>query len=329
MGWVAIPAVLLILVIWGLSLEAAARARDRARYPAPGALFDVGGHRLHLLCSGKRRAGQPVVVLEAGLASWSFYWRLAQPEVARFARVCSYDRAGLGWSERGPEPRSARRLAEELHALLGQAGEKGPYVLVGHSLGGLLAREFARQHLDEVAGLVLVDSAHEDQMERIPTARREVERSVKAMRYLAVIGRFGLVRALSRSLLKRFPSVRTPEDKAVFRASLLGSAYFQTVAAESQAMLDNGPAERLESLGDRPLVVIKAGSRPARLPAGMTAEQWRELRKPWDAIQEELVCLSTRGRLVVADKSLHTVQVEQPEVVVEAIREVVEAASRS
>ncbi len=330
MWWLAIPLLFVVLLVWGYSLEAASRARDRARYPPPGVLFDVGGRRLHLLCSGQRRAGQPTVLLEAGLGSWSFYWRLVQPEAARFARVCAYDRAGMGWSERGPEPRSAERIAQELYALLGEAGESGPYVLVGHSLGGLLVREFARQHPEQVAGMVLVDSAHEDQLQRIPSARRETERSIRAMRYLSVAGRFGLVRAMSRSLLKRFPSVRTPEDKAVFRACLLGSAYFDTIAAESRAMLaDDGRGERLGSLGDRPLVVIRAGGRPSRLPAGMTAEQWRELRQPWEAIQEELVGLSSQGRLVVAEKSLHNVQMEQPEVVVEAIREVVAAASSS
>src|SRR5207244_2745846 len=145
--------------------QALAEARDRRKYPPPGRLVDVDGHRLHLQCLGD---GRPTVVLEAGLSTCSLDWSRVLPEVARLTRVCAYDRAGHGWSDRGSKPRTSQRLADELHTLLINAGIDGPYVLVGHSYGGQIARIFGTRYPDEVAGLVLVDSSHENQRSRIP-----------------------------------------------------------------------------------------------------------------------------------------------------------------
>ena len=130
--WIGVVAgaSLVPLVVAGVC-QLIAEARDRQRYPPPGSLVDVGGHKLHLRCSGQ---GEPTVVLEAGLSSPALVWSLVQPQVAAFARVCSYDRAGYGWSDTGPKPRSAERIADELHRLLINANVPGPYVLVGHSL---------------------------------------------------------------------------------------------------------------------------------------------------------------------------------------------------
>src|SRR6202011_3609510 len=121
---------------------------------APGQLVDLGGWRLHLNCSGLVGASQPTVILEAGAGSFSVDWSLVQPEVARFARVCSYDRAGLGWSDLGPRPRTLRQVVWELHTLLEKAGVPPPYVLVGHSYGGILARLYAFTYPSELGGIV-------------------------------------------------------------------------------------------------------------------------------------------------------------------------------
>lgn len=126
------------------------------RPPPPGRLIDLGTHRLHLRCEGD---GTPAVVFEAALGASSLSWILVQPAVARVTRACSYDRAGFGWSEPGPPPRTAGRLAAELYALLDRAGVPGPYILVGHSFGGLVARLFAARHADEVAGMILIEPA--------------------------------------------------------------------------------------------------------------------------------------------------------------------------
>ena len=136
-------------------------------YPVPGMLVSVGDHRLHIHCSGR---GTPTVILDAGLGGNSLHWVYVQPRVASFTRVCSYDRAGYGWSEPGPAGRTGIRNAEELYTLLRAANVAGPYVLVGHSFAGYVARLFANRHAEETVGLVLVDAAHEAQFDRFEAA---------------------------------------------------------------------------------------------------------------------------------------------------------------
>ena len=133
----------------GASYEAIAAGGDAKAYPPPGRLVDVGGYRLHIQCAG---TGSPAVVLDAGLGGTSLDWNLVQKEMGLTTQVCAYDRAGMGWSETGPLPRTPDQIARELHTLLTNAGIPGPYVLVGHSVGGKNVRMFALQYPDEVAG---------------------------------------------------------------------------------------------------------------------------------------------------------------------------------
>lgn len=151
--------VVLVFVVIGLIAVGAVyqllgTAVDRRRYPPPGQLVEIDGARLHVHVEG---SGEPTVVLEAGLAATSLSWSYVQPEVAKFARVCSYDRAGLGWSDAGRSPRTVRAMVHALNRLLGGAELRGPFVLVGHSFGGLLVRAYAAAYPEDVAGLVLVD----------------------------------------------------------------------------------------------------------------------------------------------------------------------------
>src|SRR5215207_2765747 len=147
-----------ILALAGISYEAIAARGDARRYPPPGQLVDVGGYRLHIQCVG---TGSRTVVLDAGLGGSSLDWNLVQPALGRTTRVCAYDRAGMGWSDPGPQPRTPRQIADELHTLLTNAGIAGPYVLVGHSLGGKNVRLFALAYPEQVAGMVLVDARSE------------------------------------------------------------------------------------------------------------------------------------------------------------------------
>jgi pimeloyl-ACP methyl ester carboxylesterase len=128
-------------------------------------MVDMGGHRLHIDCVGQ---GSPTVILESGLGNMSADWANVQPEVAKTTRVCTYDRAGTGWSEPGPEPRDPQQIARELHTLLGNARIDGPYVLVGQSFGGLYVRMYAARFPQEVEGMVLVDASHPDMWTRLP-----------------------------------------------------------------------------------------------------------------------------------------------------------------
>src|SRR5512133_3761126 len=150
-----ILAVPLILLLAGGIYEPMAEAADARAYPQPGQMVDVGGYRLHIHCTG---SGSPTVVIESGWGDSSAVWGWVQPEVARTTRVCAYDRAGMGWSEASSQPRNAREFAKELHTLLVNAKEPGPYVLVGHSMGGFTVIVYAHDYQSEVAGLVLLDS---------------------------------------------------------------------------------------------------------------------------------------------------------------------------
>src|SRR5688500_9896367 len=156
---VGLCSLIVVTAVTGAAYQWLATRRDLAKTPPPGQLVDIGGYRLHLWCTGK---GSPAVVLASGAGAFSVDWGLVQPEVARFARVCSYDRAGSAWSDPGPIPRTMKQEVYELRALLRKARVKAPYVLVGHSYGGLLARLYARQYRREVVGLVLVDSTDSD-----------------------------------------------------------------------------------------------------------------------------------------------------------------------
>src|ERR1043165_7689090 len=141
---------------------AAAAAQTAPPLPPPGRLIDVGGWKLHLNCTGERRANQPLVVLESGVGDFSVEWSLVQPSVARFARVCSYDRAGDGWSELGPHSRTMHQIVYELHNLLDRAGERAPLVRVGHSYGGHLVRLYASTYPKEVAAMALLEPGVDD-----------------------------------------------------------------------------------------------------------------------------------------------------------------------
>ena len=165
LGWIA--ALIIGLMVLGAIYESRAEAADAKAYPPPGELVDVGGYRLHINCTG---TGSPTVVIDAGLGDWSTTWAgYVQPEVAKTTRVCTYDRAGMGWSEPGPLPRDAAQFATELHTLLQNANIPGPYIMVGHPLGGLVVRVFVHEHASEIAGVVLVDSMNPKQLTSSPT----------------------------------------------------------------------------------------------------------------------------------------------------------------
>jgi pimeloyl-ACP methyl ester carboxylesterase len=165
---------LVALAVIGVIYQAFATQIYRRIYPPPGELVDVGGHSLHLNCVGE---GSPTVILESGLGAMSVDWANIQPEVSDTTRVCAYDRAGTGWSEPGPGPGDPQQIAAELHTLLANAGIDGPYVLVGHSFGGLYVRMYAYQYPNEVEGMVLVDSSHPEQSRRSAQAQAASEAS--------------------------------------------------------------------------------------------------------------------------------------------------------
>jgi pimeloyl-ACP methyl ester carboxylesterase len=188
--------VLALLAGAGVVYQAVATGRAQRAQPAPGAMVDVGGHRLHIACVGQ---GGPTVVLDAALGNMSAHWARVQQEVARTTRVCAYDRAGLGWSEPGPGPRDADHITSELHTLLGNAGIPGPYVMVGHSFGGLYTQLFAARYPEQVAGVVLVESSHPQQFTRLPDGPQNYEMARRMYTIAPVLARLGVVRLFDLS----------------------------------------------------------------------------------------------------------------------------------
>lgn len=259
-------------------------ARDAAGFER---LVDVGGRRLYLKCSGQARKGIPVVVLDAGMGNASDVWSLVQPTVAQFARVCSYDRAGMGKSDRAPRAHSSQDMVDDLHKLLIKARINSPYVLVGHSFGGMNARLFASQYPKEVVGMVLVDSTHEDE-----TAR--------------------MLALLPPEIVKN----AKPEDMVVRSAENVDF---------------NKSVEQLRAANwrrDIPLIVLTRGSatfNPNDYTVPSLAPKFEQLRLE---LQQELVRRSSKGRQIIAEKSGHNIHRDQPELVIDAIRQVLADSNR-
>src|SRR5919112_4156642 len=179
---------LLVLAVVGAIYQAIATERAERAYPPPGEMVDVGGYSLHINCVGQ---GSPTVVLDGGLGEWSAQWVLVKQGVSGTTRVWAYDRAGVGWSEMGPEPRDAKQISNELHALLEGTGIEGPYVLVGHSFGGLYMQTYAARYPDEVAGVSLVESSHPEQFSYRLVARDSYEPQKQLFAVSSLLGRLG------------------------------------------------------------------------------------------------------------------------------------------
>ena len=299
---------------------------DRKQHPPIGRLIDIGGHRLHLYCIGP---GSPTVVLEAAAPGWSLYWSTVQPEVAQVTRVCAYDRAGLGWSERGPLPRTGRRLARELHQLLTRGGIPGPYILVGHSLGGFVTRLYREEHPLEVVGMVLVDAGHESEMRQaefrsFANAGKSMLPVIRAMTMLGIPRLMASYDQLPPLLTGQEEKVPT-EIRPMLRAGWLRTGYFSTLTDESDALIDTLEQVRhTRSLGDLPLVVITATG-PLWWPDMPGQVNPAKFKKMWLDLQQNLTTLSSNSRQVFADQSSHFVQFDQPTLVSETIRQMVVA----
>ncbi len=297
---------ILILAAWGFGYERISAARDLRLYPPPGQLIDLGGYRLHLNCSGE---GSPTVILEHGSSGSYLDWYRVQPEIGRFTRVCSYDRAGYGWSDRSPKPRLPSAMAEELHTLLERAGQKPPFVLVGHSMGAFDMLMYAHRYPEEVSALVLVDGSHPD--ESTPFSVRDK----LWLRFMQWTSPFGLPRW-------RKWCASGPEDMVALKAAVNCKARVFAAEFEQRSALPAGAEEirALPNLGAVPLIVISRDpDRKNEQTSGAVEHRWTELQK-------ELLHLSPNATQLVAEGSGHAVPVQRPDVIVDSVRRVVEQA---
>jgi pimeloyl-ACP methyl ester carboxylesterase len=308
----------------GAVSEQIARRRAARDFPPPGRMVDVGGRRLHLDCRG---SGSPVVIFESGLGfSGSLAWSKVHDAVAATTRACAYDRAGLLWSDPAPGPRRGDAIAEDLHALLAKAGEKPPFVLVAHSIGGPYAMSFTRRFGADVAGLVFVDATHPDQPARLAAVGGGRGDPVTFFTIAAALSWTGLVRAA-------FPAGRIPDNAppAAARAMLAWAPVSIHAAVDETKRYGESLADAgaLRSLGDRPVVALTAVPDVTDEELAAMKKTRAEMEKILDvrkALHAEEAAWSARGRHELVAGSDHFIQLDKPEAVIAAVRSVVEAA---
>jgi pimeloyl-ACP methyl ester carboxylesterase len=307
-----------------------AARRHRQRFPPPGLLIDVGGHRLHAICRGH---GSPIVLLESGIAASSLSWAAVQPEIAKFARVCAYDRAGLAWSEAASCPRSFEQIVDELSTILGRVAPGERYVMVGHSFGSFVIRAYAARNPDSVVGLVMVDPPTE-WLTITPERARMLRGGRQLSRIGALLAQIGVVRAClvlltggapgaprrfvrvfgpmaARTLERLIGEVRKlPPDVYPILQELWCQPKCFHAMADHLGVLEREGTSMGALIPPRsiPVVVISSGNQP---PEQIAAHRMLAER-------------SADGRHVVAARSAHWVQFDEPELVVGLVRDLVE-----
>jgi pimeloyl-ACP methyl ester carboxylesterase len=296
-------AFVVFLLLAGFFYELIGERRDAERHPAPGRLVSVGDHKLHLLGKG---SAVPAVVIEMGAGEASHLWWPVQDQIAEFASVCTYDRAGYGWSEATRAGRTIDDRGEELHTLLTNAGIAGPYIFVAHSYGGLVVRSLAQNHPDEVAGLVLVDTPEEAAFFQ-PEVLDLYAKARLMNRVVAFGSRFGVLRLLRHWIpLDRFGFwLRRPAEYA---------ALCDDLASLELVPMSMRSSEKPGNLGALPVGVITHGQ-PFPGPFAI-------LEKNWSQGQTRLTALSNNSQLIVARNSNHMVEIDEPHLVVDMVQRV-------
>lgn len=305
-------AICLVLCLVGVAVYARVlHRRDEARWKAPGRLVEVEpGRTMHLYCTG---SGTPTVVLEAGLGDFGLSsWRFVQPQLSALSRTCSYDRAGTGWSDPPRVSPMPTAMVNDLHTLLAKSGEPGPYVIVGHSLGGPLARHYAVHYPAEVLGLVLVDGSHEDQITRMKGMPAWADWIIKIIPALHYSGIDRVAQTATADTLDAVSVARETTDNAMHNTAQIGAMLPQWFAEVGR---DAKP------FGDLPITALTAGKMSV---PGVTPEVAKSLHDEWVAMHKEIVARTSRGRWILAEQSTHYIQKDQPDLVIQAVREMLD-----
>lgn len=282
---------LFILAVAGMIYQTAATEVDQRKFPPPGMLVNVDGYKMHIYCMG---AGSPMILLDHVGGGSSVDWALIQPQLAEHTRVCAYDRAGFGWSDYNPAPRTMEQQVHELHELLQGANEQGPYILVGHSYGARVDRVYAAKYPDKVAGMVLMDAGILSDDPRYPAElHSDSESEEKMFRAARGLAPFGLIR-LMRPLME-LPTFDLPDDARLASASFsVTPRFLKSVVDQSDSLPTVFQEEReVTSLGDIPLLVLVA------------TEPANAVRKVWNQANIEMASLSTRGSHRIVDGATH------------------------
>ena len=266
----------------------------------PGRLVDIGGHRMHIHCQGE---GEPTIVLDSGAGGFSLEWNTIQTALSADTRVCAYDRAGYGWSDMGPLPRTSKRIVNELRSLLLKAHIPGPYILVGHSFGGYTAQYFARNHPQQLAGVVLIDSSHPEQVERLPKMEKKKTEHPRHSR--------------SYNIARPVLHDHYPKETGARSYRQMSSWKYRFTRQEEMLSLPQSASEVLaaEPFSQIPLIVLTRGKRVwPHTPYG------DEMEKVWKELQDELSRLSEDSVHLIAEQSGHSIHLDQPGLVISALK---------
>ena len=316
-----------IVVLLGSAYQFISVKIDNAQFSPIGKLVDIGGYKLHLYETGL--ASGPTIVLDMGMGGNLLYWSLVQPKISKFAHVVSYDRAGLGWSEPSPKERTSENIVEELHALLHNANVPGPYILVGHSFAGINARVFANKYPDEVAGVILVDSSHENQLEKLPKKKDPLS---TLLRYKP--GHFLLVEFANIGFTRIYNHItydhKLPDNIGNMLLVTNSTTQFIRSVIDEWSMF----AENLDyvqktgqNLGSKPLIVVTAEIKPhdeASASRGLDSISCEGAYITWQELQKDLLTKSTKSKQIMATNSGHNIPVDEPLIIVEAVREMIQ-----
>jgi len=292
--------------------------QDHHDFPPTGRLIQVCDGEIHLHCIG---SGNRTVVVSGGTGVLSLQWSRVQRDLARNARVCTWDRPGFAWSSPASGPQTAGHAAEVLHAALHAAGENGPYVLVGESYGGYVVRIFQNRHSDEVSGIVLVDSAHERQWDEIPEAKALLVDVIPKLKAAVWLSRFGLLRWNIPDHGLDLP----PDVRPALMAFQAHTATIKAALAEIDGVFESArQVLNTREIGSLPLVVVSAGrSFQKFLPNGDPA-QLRQMNEKWMLMQNDLCKLSSNCVHLVEPNATHGIAREKPDFVAAAVRRVLE-----
>jgi pimeloyl-ACP methyl ester carboxylesterase len=329
-GLLSLLVLVVVAGVVGASYQAIGNMADAKRFPQQGRSVSLGpafdNLTLSIDCRGQ---GNPTVILDSGLGVPAVGWNPVQTEVAKFTRVCSYDRAGYGWSGASSAPRTSGEIVKELHALLAAAGEKGPFILVGHSFGGYNVRVYNGQYPNDVAGMVLVDASHEDQNDRMPAAMQAFMKKTltdlkKQQKMLPLLIWFGVARFSQRN------QGEAPGVSKGFGQEMLylqrQTKFIDATSAELGSFEDSAKEVRAAgNLGDKPLVVLTAGKSAdaSQLPPGLPKKDFDDFHEMWvNDLQVKESQLSSRGKRIMVPDSTHMIPFERPDTIVAAVHEV-------
>lgn len=317
----------ILLMVIGVIYQQQAMLRDLEAYPPSGKLIDVREFKMHIHCEGE---GSPTVILESGLGAYSLAWWTIRQTIAQETRTCVYDRASMGWSDFTNTIGTSDTIVSNLHTLLANADESPPYILVGHSAGGIYVRTYAEQYPDDVAGIILLDSSHENGANRLPETVVAFDTSPDILLQICpFVSPFGIRRlfGMGNDFVSDFysdPDVRGAAIARFYRSTHCSALLNARAGFAMDIQQDELPA----LLGDLPLIVLTAGigyvSDPDSFTDDQLLETLQEADRIWLELQEELAGLSTNSTHIILEDSGHIIQKDRPDAIIDAIREMLE-----